>query len=232
MLASEIIFNIKNIKSGGIQSDDARLSDEQILFIFSYYRAKLLSQKYTRTTTAFAGVQQNLGIVPVKDLTGNTIGAGMAIDNWRITDPIPTAVLLSDGLAITFVGGIDGNAGYQEIKRNRARHIENNRFTREEGYWFDHGDRVVVKMDEQAAGDNISIIGAFNDPVKVLEYVDAQLATPIGLDLDWNFEYPIGDSMYSDIFRMMETSEIPATVILPTDLANDSKDAQVPTANA
>ena len=45
MLLSKIIYNIKNLYSGGIQSDDINLSDAQLAHIINYYRAKLIKQE-------------------------------------------------------------------------------------------------------------------------------------------------------------------------------------------
>jgi len=45
MLFSEIIYNIKNLIAGGIQSDDQDLSDLQLAYIINYYRARLFKQE-------------------------------------------------------------------------------------------------------------------------------------------------------------------------------------------
>ena len=44
MLLSEIVYNIKNLIAGGLESDDENLSNAQVGFMVGYYRAKLFRQ--------------------------------------------------------------------------------------------------------------------------------------------------------------------------------------------
>ena len=71
MLLSEIIYNIKNLMAGGIESDDEDLSNAQLAFIIGYYRAKLLKQDQEKGRFDKALYVQNLGKVPVQEADKN-----------------------------------------------------------------------------------------------------------------------------------------------------------------
>ena len=106
MLLSEIIFNAKNLISGGIQSDDMNLSDSQLSFIIDYYRAKLFKQKQDRGTFDKQMFTQNLGHIELiesdKNLPcGNTTQCAIRT-KFKIPKPM-------NAKAISFVGLVNGD---------------------------------------------------------------------------------------------------------------------------
>jgi hypothetical protein len=48
---NEIVYNLKNVYRGGITSDDETMSDRQLIFIFNYYRAKLIREDLNKGRT-------------------------------------------------------------------------------------------------------------------------------------------------------------------------------------
>ena len=65
MWLSEIVYNIKNLIGGGINSDDLNLRDSQFAFIIAYYRSKLLKQDQDKGRDNLELYKQNLGKVEV-----------------------------------------------------------------------------------------------------------------------------------------------------------------------
>lgn len=235
MLLSQIVFNIKNLVAGGLQSDDESLSDEQLIFIFDYYRSKWIHQEYNkRGYGAIVSLEQNLFRVKVNDLDETkALGSGLAIANARMTVEIPRLVMLADNTALSYVGSVDGTNPYQRVSRNRMPLIQHARYTYNEGFYYEFGNRIVIRFAGEEPSDLVAISGVFERPQVVMQFVlDAENAEsdPNGtdvLDLDFHFEYPASANSIDSILKMITDSEIKLTKVIPSDSVNDTTDKQI-----
>ena len=239
MLLSEIIFNIKNLPDGGLQSDDNRLADEQLIFIFDYYKARWAHQEYNkRGYGALTTLEQNLFQVKVTDLDEtNSVGAGHAMKNVSVTEAIPRLVMLTSSPALSYIRSVDGTQSYNKIGRNRMALMEHARYTSDEGYYYPYGDRFVIRFPGKEPADLIAITGIFESPQVVMQYVlDQENAIELKkdkdfedvvLDPDFNYEYPVSSVAMDGIVKMMIDSEIKISEIFPSEDVKDTTDKKV-----
>lgn len=107
MLLSEIVFNIKNLIAGGIESDDENLSNYQVAFMVAYYRSKLLKQDQEKGRLDKSLYVQNLGKVKLIQADKNEC-CDIDACILRTEEKIPKPVETSFGINLTFVGTIQG----------------------------------------------------------------------------------------------------------------------------
>lgn len=212
MLLSEIIYNFQNLKEGGLHSDDIELSDEQVIYIFNYYRAKLIRQDYNKSSFNLDGVEQDLGKVIVEDLQGTS-----SIKNSRVTEYIPKLIQLPDGLAIRLIGSAE--KPYQHITPGRASYIKHARFTNREGFYYPLDNRVILLNNDNNV-TKIPLVGIFENPVEAIEFKTKEKLE------DYNINYPVSSHMIDTILKMMVDSEIRFSALLPDTNTNDTKDDQ------
>lgn len=217
ILASELIYNIKNLKEGGLHSDDVELSDDQYLFIANYYRAKIIRQQFSKNDYNLNGLSQN---IPKVKLTTTTTATDSIPANGCLTEVIPSMLQLPNGLAVIIVGNI--TTPFQYIHQARAYHIEHARHTSEGGYFFPFGgDRLCLMGDSRLNKiKTVPLVAVFENPIAVYEFVSG-----VALD-NYDVNYPISNTYLDIMFKMMIESEIKLTTILPDLNTNDTKDDQ------
>lgn len=210
----EIIYNIKNLKGGGTYSDDTELSDEQIIFIVDYYRAKLIIQAYNKNKRILDGIDQAL---PKISISKDTLLFPTVEEDHLISQEIPSLVNLPNGNAFRKVG--KGSNSFDYIEQGRAGIIKHARFSSGEGYFYKLGNRIVLITD----GINVSkipIVGVFEHPMEVIDF---------GREFpsyNYNVEYPLPANMLDTIYKMMIESEFRFSFAIPDDKTNNTQDDQ------
>jgi hypothetical protein len=210
----EIIYNIKNLKGGGLHSDDTDLSDEQIVFIIDYYRAKLISQDFNKGVKIFDGIDQTIGRL---ELSKDTTAFPTVEEDHLISEEFPTLITLQEGLAFRKVG--KGSNAYDYIEQGRAGLIKYARFTSQKGYFYPLGNRIVI-ISGGITIKKIPITGVFEHPLKVIAFNNKAEV------YEYNIEYPIPAKMLDTIYKMIIASELRLSALLPTDTVNNTKDDQ------
>ena len=213
---SEIIFNIKNLKEGGLHSDDTDLSDDQIIFIVNYYRSRLIRQEYQKNKAILDGIEQTLESVALS--TPNLANFPTLTKDFKITVEIPKPISLPNGLAFRTVG--KGESTYDYIRPNRLPLIKYARYTSGESYFYPLGTRLVT-LTKDINIKNIPITGIFENPIKVIEFNNN------GTELeDYDVEYPLPENLLDSIYKLMIESEYAFSVAVPDRNENDTKDDQ------
>lgn len=213
-LVSEVIYNIKNLKEGGLHSDDVELSDDQYLFIANYYRAKLIRQQFAKNKFALAGTEQPLNKVKLeKPLVP-------VIERALVTEVIPKAIQLDGGMAFNMVG--HRTEPFQYIHPGRAAYIQYNRYTEQGNYYYNLDDRLVIIGDPDITNKikTIPIVGTFENPVKVHEF---NLGTALN---NYDVDYFLPSSLLDTMLKMIVESELKFSMIIPDDNTNDTQDDQ------
>jgi len=223
-ILGEIIYNIKDMIGGGIASDDQKPTEDHILYMLNYYRAKLIRQKYDRISTNIEGLSQVLG----KDGKVNTEKLNSKNDIQlsgfarRTETKIPKPISLTVGLAIGYVGSVDGRIEYQRETRLSANYSKYIHFGGQFGKWYELDGYIYIKTPKSVSSSAIGILGIFENPVEVMEFNGIDVD-----DVEYNVEYPIHSDMLDTIFKMLLSSEIQTKFTLPKDDKNDSRDVKV-----
>lgn len=221
MLLSEIIWNIKNLYNGGIQSDDVNLSDEQLAHIINYYRAKLIKQEQEKSKAVKDLFIQNLGKLDVSKFDKNEC---CIIENCvlRTKLKIPKPLESSIGLNLSFVGLLNGKP-FQRYNANSAYWKQNNKYTNKSpGYYYQNGYIYLINTPNIMLS-YINIQGIFEDPKVAEDFrtCDCSQNNEKCSDTGFDFEYPIPAHLEDTLFKMIMDAEL-RVPINQTDTTNNS----------
>ena len=164
VLASEIIYNIKNLRAGGVQSDDTQLSDRQYMFIINYYRAKLMRQEYGNYRTVAPEELQDLGKVNLINVDPHECGCSEDECILRTELEIPKTMRFpGERHGFTFVGQYAGMS-FQEETWQSTPFTFASQYTGKDTKWFIKGRYLYIVNPKNIRLDHINIQGIFEDP--------------------------------------------------------------------
>lgn len=224
MLLSEIVYNIKNLLSGGITSDDENLSNAQIAFMVGYYRARLYKQDVEKGRNSKELWIQNLGQVPLQQADKNEC-CDIDACILRTVNQIPKPIETSGALNLTFVGNTNGRP-YQKDTHNGMYWSHANKYTGNITRWYYQNGYLYIVNPPTVMLDHINVQGIFEDPMVAQKFRTCDCPnneTCIDEDsLDFEYSMPLH---YTDlIVKMVAQTEIQLLVSMPADLTNDSVD--------
>lgn len=221
MLASEIIYNIKNLLSGGVQSDDMSISDRQVMFIVDYYRARLLKQDQEQGRFVQSLYVQNLGCVNVIQADKN--------DKCDIEDCIlrtelhlPKPLESHTGMNFTFVGTSNGKP-FQHKPHNAMFWKRAAKWTGNEPNWYFQSGYIYLVDPPSKMFSDLNVQGIFERPSEAMEF--RTCACPDNNEdclgtLD--FEYPLPMHHVDTIVKLVAETEMRILTSIPVDNANNS----------
>jgi hypothetical protein len=224
---NEIIANIKNLRAGGVQNRDIKLSDRNYAFIIGYYRALLLRREIEQGRRAKGNWIQNLGQVSfIKADRNECCDIEDCIVRSEFQIPSPIEIYESD--LITYVGTTDGNIPFQRTTYNRALWDKYNPYTGKLPKWYIQNNYIYIINPPTSVFEIGNIQGIFDDPIRAIEFntCDCNPDSNECLDvLNFNFDYPIPTYLLDSLYKMMIDAEIKFSTILPPDNLNNSQDA-------
>jgi hypothetical protein len=216
---NEIVYTLKNLPNGGIQSDDTDISDAQIEFIVNYYRALLIKQEIDKKKRNFAVYEQDLGAVAVSLIdAAECVEIATDCDILRTVNRIPTPLDVNNSIAITAVQTVDGSTSFPQTFLARAKWERFNRWTPRTRKWYYKNGHVYVTNDEEL--ETINIRGIFEDPRLVSQYLTCDNKVCWTADS----EYPMAEWMIKrvvDIFAQGEGKILYSQAVDDTNNAND-----------
>ena len=221
MLLSEVIYNIKNLIAGGIQSDDAELSDQQVAFMVNYYRARLFKQDQEKGRLNKDLYTQNLGKVPLVQADRNeccTINSCIL----RTEQQIPTPIESYNGVNLTFVGLVNGRpfnyTGVNTLPWKRAAKYVG----KQPGYYYQNG--YIYLIDPPTLDiDYINIQGVFEKPEEAVRFRTCDCpGNNENCFEDFDFEYNIPMHYIDTIVKLCVETELRVFKAIPSDTSNNS----------
>jgi len=220
MLQSEIIYNIKNLRAGGLQSTGEDLSDAQLAFIIDYYRAKLIKQDVDRGRTSRSQDIQNLGKVTLQKSDDDCCDISEC--TLRTVLPIPSFFEFNSTALISFVGTIDGQA-FQLSKANRINWDKFAKFTGNLPKWFTNNNYIYIVNPPSSLLKYINIRGIFESPKKANEFTTCDCDNSAVCNRDFDFQYPLSLDRVDLIVKLIAETEFR---ILQTIVQDDLNDGQ------
>jgi hypothetical protein len=208
--AKEIIFNLKNLRASGKQTDDEGVSDLQYLWIVDYYRAMLIRQQVNQGQTIGEFMKQDLGFLSVNQIDYD--------DCLFETIVIPKAIEFHKGDGLTYVGDGD-RMGWQRTNKNASHWQKFRKFTAELPTYYIASEKVIIK--HFSGIKEVFVEGVFERPIDVIKFKGEYNA----LD-PLEFRYPISASMLDSLYKLVIDSEMKLSMIFPPDNLNDSSNAQ------
>lgn len=225
MKLSEIVYNIKNLMAGGIESDDENLSNEQLAFMVSYYRAKLVKQDQDKGRYNKELYIQNLGRVPIIQADKNECCEGNCI--LRTKTKIPNPLETYKGLNITFVGSSSGRP-FDKQAHNSVFWNKAAKYTGKEPKWYYQNGYLYILNPLTIMMDHINIQGIFEDPTLAQKFRTCdcpdnnQECSELFGSLE--YDYPMPLHHVDTVVKMVADTELKLLMSFPTDISNDSID--------
>tara|TARA_B100000780_G_C21120697_1_gene453906 strand:+ start:1373 stop:2014 length:642 start_codon:yes stop_codon:yes gene_type:complete len=202
---NEITYNIKNLVSGGVASDDSDISNRQIKFMVHYHRANLLMQ-YTDNGKKASNVCFQMDIISPSS-SGVTIKHVIGFnDNRGIR-----SVAYKDDAAI------DSNYSSLPIIQHHDRmFVNNSRFILSAGSKIATlSDRklYVWEGDTIVSGGSVEVNGIFSNPTEVSSYVN-----------DDTTQYPIPEELIAVLVKEVLKQEFSIIMSVPSKGPNNQVD--------
>ena len=133
----EIVYDVKNIIRGGLQSDDEMISDRQIEFQIDSLRAQFIRQDVNKRRSISDNIKQLIHRLEVEPVQGTTCGLTNDIHVVRSKEKIPNAVETSHSDLITAIGPTGVlSVNFHMIPYNRAPWAGTNRYTKRMTFCF------------------------------------------------------------------------------------------------
>jgi len=227
-LLKEIVYDIKNIIRGGIQSDDEIISDRQVEFQVHSLRAQFIRQDINKRRSISDNIKQLIYCLEVEPVSGTTCGLSDDVMIVRSKKKIPSSVETAHQNLVTAIGptGIL-SANFHMIPYNRAPWAGSNRYTQRMTFAFLLDGFVYILGPEAELLENIKVEGVWQDPTKIGEYTKSDDSLCYDVETD---EYPLSTSMLDLIKQAMLAQNLQPMIQMPTDRSNNANSDVQPNA--
>ena len=133
----EIVYDIKNLIRGGMQSDDEIISDRQIEFQVDSLRAQFIRQDINKRRSISDNIKQIIPSLSLVSVPSATVGMSMDGNILRSVEKIPNAIETAHSDLITAIGptGIL-SVNFHMIPYNRVPWTGMNKYTKQMQFAF------------------------------------------------------------------------------------------------
>ena len=200
MTQLEIIFNIKNLIGGGLQSDDFDLSDRQLAFIVDYYRAKIIKQDIDRGVFNSSRYAQNL-IIP--------------IDPECKAFKVPTTITMLGGSEFTYVG--TKTTPFQYAEFNALKWLRSAKYTGNDPKYYVEDGYIKLENPTSKMINRIYTSAVYENPFEAVS------CSETSCDL-YDFKYPMPLAKVDLIVKLIAETELSVLRAIPKDTLNDGQD--------
>lgn len=227
MLLSQLIFNLKNLRSGGLQSDDEDLSDRQYAFIIDAYWAMFVRQDQEKQLKIAPGYVSDLGKVDIITADPHECCAGLC--TLRTSLKIPKTIQIKGrNHGFTFVGQY-ANAGtwhkeYQETTFQRASWDAKAKYTGDLPKWYLLNDYIYL-VNAPLMLNHINIMMVPASPLEATKFRTCDCpGNNQDCITDFDVDYPFPAHMISSMTSAIQSNEFKLLIQVPKDTTNDSTD--------
>ena len=217
MTLKEIVYQIQNLKSGGIKSGDNKLSDEQVADIVHYYRAKLIKQELDRGSRLDPALIQPIFDLQVDRVPFNRKQPISGKTVFKTVKQIPRAISTKGTNLVTFVGDNLLGRAYQRSTPTKVQLDVFRSYTGLSPKWFEFDSCIYVITEDSLTDIVVQLVAENPTKVNDLNQV-GNVYDPL------EYEYPLSVTMLDSIFKLMADMELKYGS-LPTDDMNDGQEA-------
>ena len=219
------IYDIKNIASGGITSDDFSIADEQIKFWFNAYRSVLIRQELSERTTVSNSYIQHIIVefekIDIVEFCGTTTSDCYVL---KSKNKIPKTIRRNDSTSILAVQSLDEKVSFSETNFAKKLFDKYNKYTPNLVRWYIKDDYMYLTNNTKIKWLKLSLI--LEDPQDAKNF---QCSGGINCYPDDDAEYPVSLDLGSKITDMIIKLRLqPMGIALKRDEINDGTNLNQP----
>ena len=210
----EVIYNIKNLRQAGRQSQDALLSDSQYAFVINQYRAKLIAQDSDRKKALAPQLEQTIH-AKFERIRSMEQDVFQDLEVYKVG--LPTIIQSSTR---PLYQGVRRSLLTPSFPRSTNVSIRNDMsapLTGKVARFFPLGETLYVVTPEPLK--ELFVSGIFYNPLDVEIYLNT--LNPFD---PYNFDYPIDGITLDGLYKLMTDAEIKLSMITPNDILADGKE--------
>lgn len=214
----EIQYNLMNLPTSGISSDDYNPSPRQLMFIFNYYRSAMIRRELNKGQRLSGWMIQQIPCFPMEcvdraeccdEFTGCIV--------MKSVDKVPSVIKTYDKDMLTYVGSIDKKCSFPLTSETQARYQKYNKFTSSTIKSFIRDGYLYLTNTVET--EIVTIEGVFDDPMAIAKYKTCTGDPCFTLDS----EYPLPEYLIEQITDAMMQGEMR---MLNATLPDEFNDAQ------
>lgn len=201
---NQIVYNIKNVHSGGLSSSDFPFSDENIAYWVQYYgnmlrKAEIEKQGYIDDSNI-----QDLGCVPLTKVDVADCDVKYGYDVKKVALPSTLRIVIPTP-SITFFGMIDKQTS---IPFRDADAIQLNKYVQfpkaiKLSAWQD-GNTIYVLGANAVNLCYVNVRGVFENPAQIATFKIGESE----MCYDWDSTYPINDNLLPQLYSLIRENEL------------------------
>lgn len=217
----EIVYDIKNLIRGGMQSDDEIISDRQIEFQIDSLRAQFIRQDINKRRSISDNIKQIIPALPLISVPAATVGMSMDGNILRSQHKIPNAIETAHSDLITAIGPTGLlSVNFHMIPYNRVPWTGMNKYTKQMQFAFLLDSFVYVIGPDIEFIERIKVEGVWQSPKDISNYNNANGLPAYDPDIH---DYPISTSMLDLIKEKMLALNLKPFIETLTDNSNNAK---------
>ncbi len=223
--AREIVYSVRTILKE--HSDDSKLSDPLLLYLFNRGRSVILRRDFENGHTVNAQIEQDLGLLEL-ELVDKSECPDIETDCHilRTIVDIPKFVETYQKNLVTYVGTVEKDINFQEISVPRIRWTKYGKYTKNQRFFTLRGNKLYIINDKILT--HINVRGILDDPTDGARFKTCKGAACFSYDQ----EYPSLNWLESAVFDLLRKGELDVYFNSMQDKNNDSNDLKEPNVKA
>lgn len=217
--AQHLISDIRNIITSGGNSDDVKVSNEQILYWINEVRSMLIAQALGKRDNISDAWVQTIGCLEM-ELVDKSECCDVETNCMvlKSVQQIPRTVETDTANMIVGVYTIEGEL-IDEVSNQSSRYSKYNKFTKSKTGWYISNDYLYIINNTLLS--MVSIAGIWEDPSDLEEFATCE-GTPC-----WSTdsEYPISLRMAGVITDIVVKTKAQTMMQFPEDVSNNASSA-------
>jgi hypothetical protein len=219
---NEIIYNLSNLYDGGIGSDDDNISNDQLIWIFNQYRAKLIREDLNKKRSIDPQLVQNLGCVELECVDASECCDVKSYTTiLRSKEPLPKSIEGYNKNYLLFVGSVDKRISYLITTETQARWGQYNKYTGSAPKAYIRDDDRYLYVINAPEGIEVITVDIIAENPEDAEKFSTCSGEPC---FNRDMEYPISAHMIPIINSLIIQNELRLLSMTNDDITNNTKD--------
>ena len=215
-----MVYDLKNLVSGGIQSDDSRPSDRQVAYWVNQTRSQLIRQEFSQRGKIHDSWLQHF-IMEFEEVNASIDPNCYPDCNdtvWRRRCKMPMTIQRGHKNGVIAVLSLESGTSYQQTSFHRQQWHKHSKYTKNDKRWYIKGDYMYIIGSK---AKNLQVSALLEDPEEI---ANCQKCEPEEC-YTWDSPYPITMEMAGKITDIL-IKKMGIIIEAPEDLNNNAVTGQ------